>query len=88
MEWNDIDFKVGQAKRQRRFVIYRQISTCIQWGGWLKGKFSHGTYASSSELHWELQEPYGNPQNLTQMLSYNQLNNQLLHLGSIEFSFA
>ena len=38
------------------------------------------------ELHWKLREPSGNLQNPTQMLSYNEMNNQPLHLANIEFS--
>jgi hypothetical protein len=38
------------------------------------------------ELRWERWEPYGNLRNATQMLSYNRLNKQCLHLANIDFS--
>ena len=38
--------------------------------------------------HWEHWEPYGNLQNPTQMLSYNQMNNQPFHLANLDFSSA
>ena len=38
------------------------------------------------ELHWELWEPSWNLQNPTQMLSYDGMNNQPLHIVNISFS--
>jgi hypothetical protein len=43
---------------------------------------------SFGEFHWERWEPFANLQNPTQMLSYNQMNNQPLHLADIDFSSA
>ena len=40
---------------------------------------------ASGELHWELWEPSRNFYNPTQMLSYNQMNNQPHHLANIIF---
>ena len=40
---------------------------------------------SSGELHWKLWEPFANLQNPTQMLPYNWMNNQPLHLANINF---
>ena len=43
---------------------------------------------ASRELHWEFKELCGNLQNPTQMLSYDEMNYQPLHLANTYFTSA
>ena len=39
------------------------------------------------DFRWELWDPFGNLQNPTQLLSYDGMNNQPLHLANIDISY-
>ena len=53
----------------------------------LKAQISMSSSSSrdSVELHWELKESFENLQSPPQMLSYDGVNNQPLHLANIDF---